>query len=777
MNVLIAYDSSGSTYGAKTYHRITQSIVSKYPKARIISWNNTWKEISHHELKRINTTEWGDGGTQINCVATSLLTLNFQGQLILITDGGVDTQSIDRCDRMLQNFKGITIAETHIIGSFANMSVSCPFTRYCPHTVYTYNSNQETPNNTVHVSEEDLNTLNTIDTIQSINEFESKYDTILKAITARMMGRLDIDIKIHDQVVKLKKRLHEEHSKNNTNAAGNECRHLENLIHDEAHFDEAKTVFRNIINQYYTGSSLPLFAQQLNDLINITKGGLRNVFNHSHRLRRAETTEQVQLPQIELSEEPFVEADFECPLSADEENDVVLMISVPDEPLLNTLQPNQLETLLNCPLDAFNYPELLKSLVNCFDMACGLSSLKRADKQNLTIQTSPLTRRELVGSIYFGKNKSQMKATNHTIANLLTGKVAKKAGNLDLWYAVIYFLLSKIERYNDILPFAKEHLTTRLNESLTWASMSGQLKYLNVKVPLGVACWMIATSPVLNLPVQWDMSRAHIFHMDIIFDLVDMYGARIPDNIYKFLKEHAVRVKTMFKLLHICKKNKEIFNQVGALYQQSVRLSNGRWIPIDGPAPPQQIEKVLLELQTYYGISKIKQEDIIQLMETITPNSSAESIVVPFEWKSTSKAYNVSWSQYGLKQETVTSITPICSNTVRPFYYIGSKEKTWKNNFEDTYHFDAEQCFPGHAWYINFVQRHKRFPENEEEYIEFCYLNCVNRDIKTLPAPVKQFACEIFESYRTIVKEISIEDFIQRANKSVCIEDRIRLEV
>ena len=62
-SVLIAYDGSGSTGGCAVYHDTTQTIVSQYPNAKILFWDNSHKVITHTKLAEINTRREGFGGT------------------------------------------------------------------------------------------------------------------------------------------------------------------------------------------------------------------------------------------------------------------------------------------------------------------------------------------------------------------------------------------------------------------------------------------------------------------------------------------------------------------------------------------------------------------------------------------------------------------------------------------------------------------------------------------------------------------------------------------
>ena len=766
-NVLIAYDSSGSTHACSEYHALTQGIVRPYKttsNARILSWSSTRAEITFQKLEEINKCKYGSGGTNVDLVAEYILSKDFKGKLVLITDGQVDGCSIVNCDRLLCNYNGLTEVEVHIIGEYANMSVSCPFTRYCPHDVHTYHSGRLSE--TVTISQEDIRLLNDIDQIQNYDMFVASYDSILKAISARMMGKSHTDIELHDKIVKLKNKIQEEASKSKT-------KEIDTLITELKETYSLQT-YQNIVSYYYALECQSV-DKMFQDLLNITKGGLANTFHH--RLRRGEEMSEVPIENIPLTEN---EETFECPISCEDEHDVVLLIKR-CEPLFQTLQPNQVEDVLTCPLNALNYPAFVKALEDSFDLAVGLQALQQAQNVNLPITTSPLTRCELLGGFFLGSNRSQVLATNHTVSSLMSGE-HKKIGNMDLWYAVIYFVLSKHPRYQDISTFATSHLKWRLENCTTWASLTGLPQYLSVRVPLGLACWMVAASPMLNLPPKRDMMRAHIWHLDNVFNLAQLYGAPIYDEC----KLHAKRVKTLYKMVSLSK-SKEKFSIFRALYQKCHRIQKLdtneycsyaiEWIPIDGSADQSQIEEVMSEIKNRYNIEG-SCEDLIGLSQLVSPNLSANDIPLALSWKPAKPNHDVYWS-FGLSRNTIEGRYDICPKTMRPYYYNRTKKDkpTWKDEYKEIY--NTEQIFSGNESYIRHVQKFRTYPTVDEllRYMHFYY--CVYRNCPCLPCPVEQFAREVVEEYTSLVKtlkSLSPEDFITITNNSLSVAQRVALE-
>lgn len=787
MSVLIAYDYSGSTCNSIHYHQITQNIVSKLKQdCRIICWNNTWKEITLDDLNRINKFYDGDGCTEIYTVADAIKKLNFTGKLILITDGQVATYSIDHCDTMMLSLSNvITSAEVHIIstGTKTNLSVSCPFTRNCPHAIYTYQNNNTYVDEVISISQDDIDTLSQIDTIYTIQEFETNYKSLLKALTARLMGKNDIDTKIHDQIVNLKNRLVFDLSKSKTNSSKSNICSLIDLVkqHDIESWHEAIKIYKNITNSHYKINSNDTLYN-VDVLLNITKGGLRNEF--SHRLRRAPEVEEISLDDIKLNEDEFV-SDFTCPISLKSENDVAILIKH-NEPIFNELDEGIIEDILNCPLNALNYKSIVNKILECFDISIGVPILIEAEKHHIPILKSPLTRDKIIGSIFLGNTESQVKATNHTISKMLTGNIAKKTGNMDLWYAVLYIILEKHERFKDILVHIENHMRWRLMNQKTYASMSGLSTYLNVKVPLGMACWMVAVAPVLQLPTKKDMSRMHIFHIEHIFKLIKCSDCFIPQDVIIKLERHYIRLTMMYKMLSICKKDNITFRMlIIALRQKCYKIDPYlvaivdtyctrliEWIPIDGNADSYQKGMVLRELSEDYGING-DIYDIIGISEKVDPNLSGNDIKLDIDWvyQSTNPVI-ISWPGY---VDSVYIDIPVCESTVRPYYIV--KDMTWKDSFKMNYKMDANECISINECYIRFVQKYQKYPVSIDEFILFLYYYyVVYRYKKTLPGPILQFVLEVTDSYTKIIQKLSVKEFIKRSTESLTIIRRREME-
>ena len=786
---LVAYDFSGSTNGVHSYHTLAKRVVDEIDgPVRIVKWNTVWSEITKTDLNGIHNRLCGEGCTDVSAVANAIQSLNFKGKLLLITDGEVSEGSIDRADATMDVLRDcLSSVEVHIVKSphaTTNMSVSCPFTRCCAHTVRVYEHGTTDVAESVDVSETDVATLETLDGILSVHQFDAAHDSVLRALTARQMGRSAIDTRMHDQLVRLRGRLVAEISRKHTLDAGDQIADLKQALTGGL-WDPAIEAARDLYKRAHNAPADSV-ESRIGELLNITKGGLRHHF--SHRLRRADTV--VEPPIIDLSE-PNEEASatFECPITLDTERDVAILLKHAP-PVFEGLSEGLVESLLNCPLNALNCPTVCDALMAAMDVAIGVPALLAAEDVGAPILTSPFTRAPIMGHLYLGAHETQFAATNAAIARLLTGQSAKKAGNLDLWFAVIAVLLERSPRFVDVCPAIDAALRWRLEHRTTFASMTGNSMYLNVRMPLGMACWTVVSAPLLHLPTKHDPTRCHAFALPWMKQLALRAGFSLPSETWALLDRHTARLTALYRLLSHCKSGDAVRGLITALTQRCHRITGAEavgvidpcgycaspvaCIPLDGPASAEQTAWALEQLAERGIVGDA--DDLVGLASMVHPNLSANDIELRVDWMPSSVAPAVAWPGYGVSTTTTEVLIPICLATARP-YYGQDDGTTWKEAMRTTYGVSDTECISTHECYIRFVQRYGRYPSSVDEFIVYMhYYYVVHRGKKTLPAPTVQFARETFDSAAPVVAVLSPAEFSKRADAARPIQARQAVE-
>lgn len=181
---VFAIDISGSTSGEREYYQNVEQILNKMYKDGdlIIEWNGEANKVTRSSIQtRINGRN-GTGWTSPSAIIKYLANNSIKEihHFILITDGEVSVNEVDNCDSEIKS-QCMTFErfDGFIIGSkrSANMSVTCPFTRFCSHTVTQIEPGTQ-PETIADVSAEDFAIIEKIKTIDDIDVFMSSYPTM-----------------------------------------------------------------------------------------------------------------------------------------------------------------------------------------------------------------------------------------------------------------------------------------------------------------------------------------------------------------------------------------------------------------------------------------------------------------------------------------------------------------------------------------------------------------------------------------------------------------------
>ena len=189
---LFAIDYSGSVGGEYLYHNEVRSIFNQYYRNgdSIMIWGSQARMIDYSRMVQIYTNREGNEGTDPSVIAQKLVSDRSisREHLILVTDGQVDSGSIQRSDSILRSgnvqFKYVT---TYVIGSGGDLSVGAPFGRGCgSETVEVKSNGQRRVIKGANAS--DFNVLDQIDNISSLDQFKRNSGAIFSATKQKMIG-------------------------------------------------------------------------------------------------------------------------------------------------------------------------------------------------------------------------------------------------------------------------------------------------------------------------------------------------------------------------------------------------------------------------------------------------------------------------------------------------------------------------------------------------------------------------------------------------------------
>ena len=136
LKTLFAFDNSGSITGNELYFNEINRLIKKYykPGDKFYLWGTTYKEKSKSQIEQWIYEKKGNEGTNsVNIAKIAKENPNHREHLIIVTDGSVDLNSIDECDRFIskENIK-FKFVSVYLIGRQADKSVGAPFCRNSP---------------------------------------------------------------------------------------------------------------------------------------------------------------------------------------------------------------------------------------------------------------------------------------------------------------------------------------------------------------------------------------------------------------------------------------------------------------------------------------------------------------------------------------------------------------------------------------------------------------------------------------------------------------------
>lgn len=334
------------------------------------------------------------------------------------------------------------------------------------------------------------------------------------------MGK-DGNLELKNQLVALKTRLVKELSKK----LGKKMNYSE-LVRSkllEQNVKEALSLVSNMSQTYLKESGTAELETKINYLISLC-GDMRGQYSvgqiKSNKMATAERAVEGEIDQnVEL--EDLSKNPIECPIIMDE--DVPQILIDEGEPFLLGYEKPLVDDINACPLRLLNYPDIkarFKSRLSTY------TGVKYSDK----FKKNPFTQNRLLGAIPLGTHFSHTTVGNHTIAKLVSG--GKVMGNLNMWFAVIWILVNEgeIEYLNPIKSNITEHLIFRLTKTKTMASMCGLSQFVSTQINTDIAVWYCVNSGYMNVPVEKDTFRFHLFDHEHMVKIVKALGYPIEEG-------------------------------------------------------------------------------------------------------------------------------------------------------------------------------------------------------------------------------------------------------
>lgn len=810
-------DMSGSTSGQPRYHEISRKLYNELQKYLtqiiVIGWDDKFKFLSESEYYTIVSKKAGFGGTRTSAIASGLMALPPGNiDIIILSDGDVDIADISHCDKIMQSVllrHNITSVTSYVSNNCtANCSVFAPFLRGKWSTMVFHDSPKHSVPLSVHSIDikERQELIDLVKLATTEDQINVIYDRVVALLTAMTMGKREGDPQMRSIILDMFKRI-----KNNikTNLSQNSI--LKNI---EDEFFSTKNIsvesVRNLMSWYELTFNGTTFQSKIDFLLRMCDGKLSNLFNpqqiRTASLARAtssvapQTDEQlaqiIQFAQIIPSD---TVTPIQCPIMLDDSSNMVVMIKQ-FTPLFLEIDKSMQDAIM---LNTFFAMSLVKSLVKFLDHSISLEAYLSLPNQ----YESPMTRSQLCGCIVLGADDTSVKATNHTIGQMVLGK-SGIIGNPDIWFYVLYYCIKSGNApwLDTVLPMFENQLRYRMMHSGCTISMSGLAPHVQLKTKFGVALRFVLSQ--VEIGMKKEHSSFPIFSGSIqhIITLLKMFGCNLPDKLQKYctVVHQLGQLVEEVKRMHMIPFKTKYRALIGNFYQiERAKLSpiiletadRGGWfinyVPIDGPQTTlpdfalnmtddiRNLTYNLVQLIVNGGTeststftiidSYVKYDDIDVLFQQPSPLEN--------DWK---------LFQYPYKYFETIIIHPM---TLRPITFSDNIhwKKCYNNIFNTDTHFTgtifdstsdnrpSREVFSGNSMYGAFVKTYCIHP-TLDDFVLYCYTRCNNSQHKHTTIPFVEFCSNIISCYN-FTRSMPIDEFVSKFDASQNRDNRIKIEM
>ena len=315
------------------------------------------------------------------------------------------------------------------------------------------------------------------------------------------------------------------------------------------------------------------------------------------------------------------------------------------------------------------------------------------------------------------------------------------------------------------------------------ASLCGLAQFVTTQLSTDLAVWFCVNSCYLNLPANRDTFRFHVYNMEPLIDIVKVFGY----PIHKGVNDHLSRTKSLLNTLAGFKKLKN-YQKVSfkealrSLYQNSITINpknigkdflqietSIHFVPIDGQATKQQIEKIIALLPK--SMQKLSIEEIVTIGGLIDAQKLASDIFLDYNFKANELPKgSVNW-KYGLKQlkQFNDEHLKICPKTLRLYY-----DKNWESAAENVYKVASTDLFKGRKYFIGFLSKYKRMPTKEQLILFYYNRYVVTNKIGTLPYLTEEWSERILSGYTKVMEQnkITVDQALKLLQASMSFQKR-----
>jgi len=744
-DTIIYIDISGSVTGFLNYWEKVDEIVSLNKDAKFFIWDIESKEISYNELLTYIKNKKGFGGTNISCVASSIINKNFNDKnIIIITDGEVSANYVKSSELILKDFN-IKDVECHIIKSYVysdDIDISVPLAFMRNNTSKLYYTNPENITKLIKsINKDDYKILQNI----TLENLMTNFDMIYDIINITNMGKSGLpDIKQH--LLKLRIdfiKLSNENLKSiNGNTIQSELK--------QGNYTNAITMIKKMedifINQ---NENSPI--TKFNRLLSLCDDRTYSGFSLNQKIVNAKPSNAI-IPD-EATEEELLKYEFEDPVMLDLDVPQLVILKSSDK-LFDT--DKDFKNFIENPLNIIGNEEIKQKIVKRLGHCIGIKLTNKCKKD-------PFTRADIIGTIPLTtSNEQHNEVGSHGLFKLFTN--SKKMGNPNLYYIILWQIIvveKRCEYLNEYYDYITNHLKFRLSKATTYISLCGLPDFNRTIVPMDVAMYYIINGPEINKIIL----RKHIFNIDVILNIImNVFKYEVKPEIIK----HINLERTLLSMLSQIKKNPVIFKRKMKCLINSHIIVDDDYIPVDKIANETELNEIMKTFPDYYNSHKYN--ELVYLSTLVNSNYSAGDIQLEYNKEI---KFDIEFKNDWSEKYIITTINPleISLKTFRIVYNPNWKELAVNDNFVS-----VDNQISAYNDYIKFFLRFQHFPTFNEfaKYIYNKYKKALHKDFNNIYIEVSTS----YNNVREYIKDnnMTYEDVKKIILDSCRIDDRIRIQ-
>lgn len=706
-DTIIYIDISGSVTGFINYWDNVDKIVSLNKNAKFFIWDVETKEISYNDILIYIKNKKGFGGTNISCVASSIINKNFNDKnIIIITDGEVPANYVKSSEMILKDFN-IKDVECHIIKSYVysdDIDISVPLAFMRNNTSKLYYTNPENITKLIKsINKDDYKILQNI----TLENLMTNFDMIYDIINITNMGKSGLpDIK--QKLLKLRTdfiKLSNENLKSiNGNTIQSELKH--------GNYANAITMIKKIedifINQ---NENSPI--TKFNRLLSLCDDRTYSGFALNQKIVNAKPSNTI-IPN-EATEEELLKYEFEDPVMLDLDVPQLVILKSSDKLFDND---KDFKNFIENPLNIIGNEEIKQKIVKRLGHCIGIKLTNKCKKD-------PFTRADIIGTIPLTtSNEQHNEVGSHGLFKLFTN--SKKMGNPNLYYIILWQIIvieKRCEYLNEYYDYITNHLKFRLSKATTYISLCGLPDFNRTIVPMDVAMYYIINGPEINKTIL----RKHIFNIDVILNIImNVFKYEVKPEIIK----HINLERTLLSMLSQIKKNPVIFKRKMKCLINSHIIVDDEYIPVDKIANEKEINEIMKTFPDYYNSHKYN--ELVYLSTLVNSNYSAGDIQLEYNKEI---KYDIEFKNDWSEKYIIPTINPleISLKTFRIVYNPNWKELAVNDNFVS-----VDNQISAYNDYIKFFLRFQHFP-TFNEFAKYIYNKYKKLFIKILTIFILKF--------------------------------------